>query len=110
MKKYFYSMIVFLFVVAPQSAIGLSVPTIGGISTQESFDAILVKVINTVLTVVGSLAILMIIVSGIMYITSAGDSAKVDTAKSWLTYSIVGLVVVLLAYVIVVVVSGALTG
>jgi hypothetical protein len=47
------------------------------------------------------IAMLMIVVSGIMYITSGGDEKRTQAAKSALTYAIIGLVVALLAYVIV---------
>ncbi len=62
---------------------------------------IIEKIIKFLLGFVGGLSVLMIIVAGIMYITSGGDEARVDTAKKWLTYSIVGLVVALLGWVIV---------
>jgi hypothetical protein len=51
----------------------------------------------------------MIIVSGILYMASGGDQQKVDMAKKMLIFSIVGLVVALLAYVIVIFV-GQMTG
>ncbi len=51
--------------------------------------------------IVGALAVIMIIYSGIQYVISAGDSGKVAKAKNTLTYSIVGLVIAFLAYAIV---------
>jgi hypothetical protein len=71
-------------------------------------NAVLLNVINWVLSILASLSVLMIIFAGIMYITSQGDEGRVDTAKKILTYAIVGLVVALLGYVIVVSVGGAL--
>jgi len=50
---------------------------------------------------VGALAVLMIIVAGIMYLTSGGDEGRVEKAKQWLIYAIVGLIVALLGWVIV---------
>lgn len=41
-----------------------------------------------------------IVIGGILYTTSAGDSGKVTKAKNMITYSIVGLVVVLAAFAI----------
>jgi hypothetical protein len=58
-------------------------------------------IINTILYVLGILAVIMIIVSGIKYTVSAGDASKVKSAKDTLMYSIVGLVVAILAYAIV---------
>jgi hypothetical protein len=63
------------------------------------------KVIRTVVDLlsiaVGIAAVVMIIVGGLKYITSAGDSNQISSAKSTLTYAIVGLVVAALAQFIV---------
>ena len=58
-------------------------------------------VVNTMLFILGILAVIMIIVSGIKYVTANGDASKIKSAKDTLTYSIVGLVVAILAYSIV---------
>lgn len=58
-------------------------------------------IINTMLFIVGMLAVVMIIFSGIRYITAHGDKGQVDSAKNTLIYSIVGLVIAILAYAIV---------
>ena len=57
--------------------------------------------INFLLWAVGILSVAMIIFSGFRYITSAGDAAKTKSAQTSLTYSIVGLIVAVLAWVIV---------
>ena len=57
--------------------------------------------INFLLWAVGILSVAMIIFSGFRYITSAGDAAKTQSAQTALTYSIVGLIVAVLAWVIV---------
>ncbi len=57
--------------------------------------------INFLLWAVGILSVVMIIFSGFRYITSAGDAAKTKSAQTALTYSIVGLIVAILAWVIV---------
>ena len=59
------------------------------------------NVINTMLFVVGIAAVVVIILSGIYFVTSAGNSEGVKKAKSALTYSVVGLVVSILSYAIV---------
>jgi hypothetical protein len=43
----------------------------------------------------------MIIVAGIRYTTSGGDASSVTAAKNTLMYSIIGLVVAILAFAIV---------
>lgn len=54
------------------------------------------------------IAMLMIITAGVMYMTSAGDTGRIDTAKRWLTWAIIGLVVALIAWVTVNALSDAL--
>lgn len=51
--------------------------------------------------IVGIIAVVMIIVGGIRYITSGGDSGNVTAAKNTILYAVIGLVVVALAQVIV---------
>jgi len=59
------------------------------------------NIINTLLYLVGALSVIMIIVGGIMYATSAGDAGQVTKAKQTLTYAVVGLVVSFAAFAIV---------
>ena len=63
------------------------------------------SVIHTTITilsyVVGIAAIIMIIVGGFKYVTSGGDSGKVGSAKSTITYALVGLAIAALAQVLV---------
>lgn len=50
---------------------------------------------------IGIIAVIMIIIGGIKYVTSNGDAGQVTSAKNTVLYSVVGLVVALLAYAIV---------
>lgn len=58
-------------------------------------------VINVVLSVVGVIAVAVIILGGISFITSQGDTSKVTKARNTILYGVVGLVVALLAFAIV---------
>jgi hypothetical protein len=69
--------------------------------SNKPLSKILEDLIKWLLQIVILIAILMIIVSGAMYMISAGDQKKADTAKKALTYAILGLLVVVLAYAIV---------
>jgi len=59
------------------------------------------NVAEALLGFLAALAVLIIVIAGVMYITSAGDQDRIDNAKKWLLYAIIGLVVALLAYLIV---------
>lgn len=51
-------------------------------------------VINTLLVVCGALAVIMIALAGVKYITAGGDTAKAEKAKSQVLWAMVGLVVI----------------
>ncbi len=57
--------------------------------------------INILTFIVGVVAVITIIVAGLKYITSVGDSNSVNSAKNTILYAVIGLVVVALAQVIV---------
>lgn len=67
----------------------------------QKVNKTLATVVNLLSSIVGVIAVIMIIVSGFKYITAAGDANKVASAKSTLIYAIIGLVVVAMAQVIV---------
>lgn len=58
-------------------------------------------IINIFSIVVGVVAVIMIIVGGLKYITSSGDSNNVTSAKNTILYAIIGLIVVALAQFVV---------
>ncbi len=67
----------------------------------DSINPVIRTVINTLLFVIGTLSVIMIIVGGIKYVTSDGDSSRITSAKNTILYSVVGLIVALLAFAIV---------
>ena len=58
-------------------------------------------VVNILSLVVGIAAVIMIVIAGFKYITSAGDTNKVANAKSTLIYALIGLVIAALAQFLV---------
>jgi hypothetical protein len=58
-------------------------------------------IVNILSTIVGIAAIVMIIVGGLRYVTSGGDSGSISGAKNTIIYAIIGLIVVALAQFIV---------
>lgn len=89
-----------------KTQVGSGLTTVSGASTGSDLPTIAGKVVNTMLFIVGILAVIMIIFSGIRYITAHGDKGQVESAKNTLIYSIVGLVVAIIAYAIVSWVTG----
>lgn len=58
-------------------------------------------IINVFLYIIGAIAVLMIVIGGLRYVISGGDSSAVTGAKNTILYSVIGLVVAVLAYAIV---------
>ena len=59
------------------------------------------QITNTVLYIVGIIAVIMLIIGGIRYVISGGDSKKVTDAKNTVLYAIIGLVICFFSYAIV---------
>jgi len=59
------------------------------------------QVTNTILYIVGIIAVIMLIIGGIKYVISGGDSKKVTDAKNTILYAIIGLIIAFLSYAIV---------
>lgn len=64
------------------------------------------SILNIVFIVLGLLAVIFVIIGGVKYILSGGDSAGIKSAKETIIYAIVGLVISLLAFGIVNYVTG----
>lgn len=64
-------------------------------------DGVLTTVADIIAAIVGVAAVIVIIVAGINYMMSQGDSSKVQTAKNAIIYAVIGLIVVSLARALV---------
>ncbi len=54
-----------------------------------------------ILGLLGFIAIIGFVISGILYLTAAGNDGQIKTAKEAMKWSIVGVIVALMGYVIV---------
>lgn len=59
------------------------------------------KIINILSVIIGAIAVVMIIIGGFRYVTSAGSAEGTKAARQTIIYAIVGLVIVALAQIIV---------
>jgi hypothetical protein len=64
-------------------------------------SGIFTSVSDTLLFVIGALSVIMLIIGGIRYTVSGGNSTAVTAAKNTVLYAIVGLVVAILAFAII---------
>lgn len=76
----------------------------GDAAAENPITAIITTATNIISAVVGIAAVIMIIVSGMRFITSAGDPAGTKGARNGIIYAAIGLVIIAIARSIVLVV------
>jgi len=64
-------------------------------------DVSLTKTLNIVFSIMGALALLMLVIAGLRYTISQGDATKVADSKRMIIYTLVGLIVIALAATLV---------
>jgi len=84
----------------PADQITEGVNKAGG-ANQTSLGDQIKRVVNILLFIIGVVSVIMIIIGGIKYVLSNGDSSQITSAKNTILYAVIGLVVALLAYAIV---------
>ena len=62
---------------------------------------------NVLLFIIGAISVIMLIIGGIRYVVSGGDSGAVTSAKNTILYAVIGIIVALLAYALVKFVIGS---
>lgn len=60
-----------------------------------------IAILNAVIGVLSFVCVVVIIIGGVTYMTSSGDTTKVKKAKDTILYGVIGLVVCVLAFAIV---------
>lgn len=71
--------------------------------------SIFTTIVNVLLFIIGAISVIMLIIGGIRYTISNGDSGAVTSAKNTILYAIVGLAIAFFAFAIVNWVLGAIT-
>jgi hypothetical protein len=73
----------------------------GGVATINCIFPLMTNIIYWLLFFSGAVALVIIILSGIRFIVSGGESKSVETAKKSMTYAVFGLLLVFLAFLII---------
>lgn len=60
------------------------------------------KVTKVVALISGVMAVIIIMIGGFMYITSGGDSNRLNSAKNTVLYALIGIVVIVAAQTIII--------
>ena len=70
-------------------------------SGDSSITNVIRAAVNILSYIIGAAAIVMVIVAGLKYSVSSGDSARISSAKNTLVYALIGLAIAALAQVLV---------
>lgn len=80
-----------------QEGVSSSQPT-GAQSDLFGSSGIFTTIANTLIFLVGAIAVIMLIIGGLRYVLSAGDQGAVTSAKNTIMYAIIGIIVAILAF------------
>lgn len=96
--------------VQPAYAVDCNDPTSTGINSAECAKGqgqsqdltgdtgVFRTVTNVLLFIIGAVSVIMLVIGGIRYTISGGDSAQITAAKNTILYAIIGIVVAILAF------------
>lgn len=94
---------------ASSNATGWNMNTITGLGLPKgSLSAIILNVVYWLLAMLGFIGVIGFVISGIMYLISAGNDTMVTKAKRAMTYSLIGIIVGLAGVVIIQAIFNAL--
>ncbi len=118
MKKLFYTLagILLLFPLTVSEALGITLDDFRhqvfrpsnlpagsavDMSVEGKVNGLFQFAVNFILYASGSVAVVLLVIGGIRYITSIGNQERLEGAKKTIIYAVVGLLVVILAYALV---------
>ena len=70
-------------------------------ANKSDLQGSVIAILNAVIGVLSFVCVVVIIIGGVTYMTSSGDTSKVKKAKDTILYGVIGLVVCVLAFAIV---------
>lgn len=69
--------------------------------SEDDFSNTLQGILNGIIGFLGVVAVIVIIIGGVMYMTSTGDPGKTKRAKDTILYASIGLIICVLSFAIV---------
>lgn len=104
-------------VLLPEPALAFSLSMSDGASSARGIDqastlfgstGIFTTLTNVMLFIVGAISVIMVVVGGLRYVISGGNSTNITAAKNTILYAVIGLIVAILAYAMINFVIGSL--
>lgn len=109
-KRFVVSLVIAGAIILPASpalAIDVFQPCNGGNNsavcgaTDDNATSMISIIVDTLIYLLGAISVVMIVVGGIRFVTSNGDSSGVKSARETVLYSVVGLLVAIMSFAIV---------
>lgn len=75
-----------------------TINTIGG---NTNLQGNIIQIVNGIIGALAMVCVIVIIIGGVNYMTSAGDAGKVKKAKDTILYGVIGMAVCALSFAIV---------
>lgn len=77
----------------------------------DALPGLITGILNAIIAVSGIVAVIFVLIGGVNYMTSSGDSGKLEKAKKTILYACIGLIITALAFAIVnFTISGIING
>jgi fumarate reductase subunit D len=113
-KRLFITMSALIFFVAPLPSFAADTSTTASTPPSQLVEVTLINPLNTtdpraiianiiqaILSIIGSLALLMFVYGGFLWITSFGESKRIERGKNIVVWAVAGLALIASAYVVV---------
>jgi len=100
MRRLLTSLLTTTLALVPSVTLAASVTLTNPLGTSD-VRTIVGRIISASLSVIGTIALLMFVYGGFLWLTSRGDAKAIDKGKNTMTWAILGIVVIFGAYVIV---------
>lgn len=71
------------------------------VGTENNLTSSIVAILENVIAVLGIACVVVMIIGGVNYMTSNGDSSKVEKGKKTILYGLIGLAICVLSFAIV---------
>ena len=84
-----------------QLAIGAEISSVGGSDKDSNLTGHVETILKNIILILSVVCVAVMIIGGVQYMTSAGDTGKVEKGKMTILYGLIGLIVCALAFIIV---------
>ena len=72
-----------------------------GTAANDTLVGNVTAILNAVIGILGLVCVIVMIIGGVNYMTSAGDATKVKKGKDTILYGLIGLIICVLAFALV---------